>query len=190
MATISIYSWFQSVYNYLLSLFWSTELDVTLLGLQNAGKTSLLKVFIGEEFSPDSIPTVGFAMKRVKHGHVTLKCWDLGGQPRFRSMWERYCRGVNCVVFVLDSADASTFETAKTELNALLSKEALVGIPLLVLGNKNDLPASIGTEEIINILQLEQYKDRDISVLSISVKEGKGLPGVLSWLISRKNSNK
>ena len=24
--------------------------------------------------------------------------WDLGGQPRFRPMWERYCRGVNAIV--------------------------------------------------------------------------------------------
>ncbi|CAF4287619.1 unnamed protein product, partial [Adineta steineri] len=23
-----------------------------------------------------------------------------GGQPRFRSMWERYCRGVNAIVYV------------------------------------------------------------------------------------------
>ena len=27
-----------------------------------------------------------------------LQLWDIGGQPRFRSMWERYCRGVNCIV--------------------------------------------------------------------------------------------
>ena len=26
------------------------------------------------------------------------RSWDLGGQPRFRSMWERYCRGVNAMV--------------------------------------------------------------------------------------------
>ena len=25
--------------------------------------------------------------------------WDLGGQPRFRTMWERYCRGVNAIVY-------------------------------------------------------------------------------------------
>lgn len=32
-----------------------------------------------------------------------LKCqiWDIGGQPRFRSMWERYCRGVNAIVWAL-----------------------------------------------------------------------------------------
>ena len=26
-------------------------------------------------------------------------------QPRFRSMWERYCRGVQAIVYVVDSAD-------------------------------------------------------------------------------------
>ena len=27
-----------------------------------------------------------------------LKLWDIGGQPRFRGMWERYCRGVTAIV--------------------------------------------------------------------------------------------
>lgn len=37
-------------------------------------------------------------MQRVKVGSVVLKCWDVGGQPRFRAMWERYCRGVSAIV--------------------------------------------------------------------------------------------
>ena len=49
-------------------------------------------------FSEDMIPTVGFNMKKVSKGNVTIKLWDIGGQPRFRSMWERYCRGVNAIV--------------------------------------------------------------------------------------------
>ncbi|KAL7986173.1 hypothetical protein Chor_011339 [Crotalus horridus] len=44
------------------------------------------------------IPTVGFNMRKVTKGNVTIKIWDIGGQPRFRSMWERYCRGVNAIV--------------------------------------------------------------------------------------------
>lgn len=47
------------------------------------------------------IPTVGFNMKKVTKGNVTIKLWDIGGQPRFRGMWERYCRGVNAIVYVL-----------------------------------------------------------------------------------------
>jgi len=31
-------------------------------------------------------------------GGLTIKLWDIGGQPRFRTMWERYCRGVNAIM--------------------------------------------------------------------------------------------
>jgi ADP-ribosylation factor-like protein 8 len=51
-------------------------------------------------FSEDMIPTVGFNMRKVTKGNVTIKLWDLGGQPRFRSMWERYCRAVSAIVYV------------------------------------------------------------------------------------------
>ena len=50
------------------------------------------------EFTEDTIPTVGFNMRKVNKGNVTIKFWDLGGQPRFRGMWERYCRGVSAIV--------------------------------------------------------------------------------------------
>jgi len=95
------------------------------------------------------IPTVGFNMRKVTKGNVVMKLWDLGGQARFRSMWERYCRGVNAIVFIIDSADVSKFPAAKSELHALLEKPQLVGIPVLVLGNKNDLEGAVSAEKII-----------------------------------------
>lgn len=85
-------------------------------------------------------------------GNVTIKLWDIGGQPRFRSMWERYCRGVNSIVYVVDAADEEKFETSKKELFDLLTKPPLAGIPLLVLGNKNDLKEAIGVQELIDKL--------------------------------------
>ncbi|KAL7275024.1 ADP-ribosylation factor-like protein 8B [Rhizina undulata] len=160
-------------------------MDITMIGLQNAGKTSLLRVLAGGEFTIDSIPTVGFSMKRVQKGHVTLKCWDLGGQPRFRSMWERYCRGVNAIVFIVDAADPSTIPTAKEELHTLLQKPILDGIPLLVLGNKSDLPEKIGVDELIETMNLKDITMREVSCYSISAKEETNLDAVLQWLIAR-----
>ena len=90
------------------------------------------------------IPTVGFNMRKVTRGGVSIKLWDLGGQPRFRTMWERYCRGVDAVVFVADAADAAALDGARSELHDLLSRPALAGTPLLVLGNKNDVPGAGG----------------------------------------------
>ncbi|GAA5945590.1 hypothetical protein JCM1841_000130, partial [Sporobolomyces salmonicolor] len=122
---------FQALLNWLRSLFWSTTLDCALIGLQNAGKTSLVNVLAHGQFSQSMIPTIGFNLRKVQKGNVTLKLWDIGGQPRFRSMWERYCRGVSAIVWVLDSADPSTFPAARAELHALLEKGVLGGIPLL-----------------------------------------------------------
>jgi small GTP-binding protein len=101
-------------------------MELTLVGLQNSGKTTLVNVISSGQYSEDMIPTVGFNMRKVTKGNVTIKLWDIGGQPRFRSMWERYCRGVNAIVFVVDAADAEKIETAKKELAELMQKPPLV----------------------------------------------------------------
>ncbi len=162
--------WLDSMLEWLKSLFYKQEMELTLVGLQNSGKTTLVNVIATGGFSEDMIPTVGFNMRKVTKGQVTIKLWDLGGQPRFRSMWERYCRGVSAIVYVVDAADAENIPTAKTELQELLSKPALEGIPTLVLGNKNDLPAAIGVDELIESLGLKQLVNREVCCYSISAK--------------------
>jgi hypothetical protein len=46
-------------------------------------------------------------------------------------------------------------QVAAKELLALLAKPSLDGIPLLVLGNKNDLPGALGTQQLIQQLELQ-----------------------------------
>lgn len=64
------------------SLFFNKEMELSLIGLQNAGKTSLVNVITTGTFCEDMIPTVGFNMRKVSKGKVTIKLWDLGGQVR------------------------------------------------------------------------------------------------------------
>ena len=71
------------------SLFWKEEMEVTLVGRQHE----------------DMIPTVGFNMRKISKGIVTIKLWDIGGQPRFRSKWDTYCRGVNDIIYMVDGFD-------------------------------------------------------------------------------------
>ena len=155
-------SWVDGILNWLKSLFFKQEMELTLVGLQNSGKTTLVNVIATGGFSEDMIPTVGFNMRKVTKGKVTIKLWDLGGQPRFRSMWERYCRGVNAIVYVVDSADQENIAVSKTELHELLVKPALEGIPLLVLGNKNDLSESLSVDELIERLNLKTIANREV----------------------------
>ena len=134
------------------------------------------------QFSEDMIPTVGFNMKRVKKGNVTIKIWDIGGQARFRSMWERYCRGVNAVVYMVDAADHDKLEAARHELMTLLEKPQLARIPVLVLGNKKDLPGALDVEPLIEKLRLKEIQDRDICCYSISCKEKQNIGKIVYHL--------
>jgi ADP-ribosylation factor-like protein 8 len=126
-------------------------------------------------------------MKRVQRGHVTLKCWDLGGQPRFRPMWERYCRGVNAIVFIVDIADIDLLPMAKEELHSLMRQQTLEGIPLLVLGNKSDLPDKLTVDELIDALDLKAISHREVSCYGISAKEETNLDAVIQWLMKWAN---
>jgi ADP-ribosylation factor-like protein 8 len=98
------------------------------------------------------IPTVGFNMRKVTKGNVTIKIWDIGGQPRFRTMWERYCRGVNAIIYMVDAANPNIIAPAKTELHNLLDKPQLQGIPVLVLGNKRDIEGALDEKQLIDKL--------------------------------------
>eukprot|EP00879_Flechtneria_rotunda_P013502 GHRR01014098.1.p1 GENE.GHRR01014098.1~~GHRR01014098.1.p1 ORF type:complete len:200 (+),score=33.64 GHRR01014098.1:97-696(+) len=109
-STSTMSSWWQRILDWLRSLFFQKEMELSLIGLQNAGKSSLVNVLTTGSFHEDMIPTVGFNMRKVTKGGVTIKMWDLGGQPRFRSLWERYCRGVQAIVYVVDAADPDAIE--------------------------------------------------------------------------------
>ena len=183
---------FQSLVEQMLewirSLFFKQEMELTLVGLQNSGKTTLVNVIATGGFSEDMIPTVGFNMRKVSKGKVTFKLWDLGGQPRFRSMWERYCRGVHAIVYVVDSADSEALATAKSELHDLLAKPALEGIPTLILGNKNDLDTAIGVDELIACLSLKSLANREVCCYSISAKNAVNIDITMDWLIKHSKT--
>jgi signal recognition particle receptor subunit beta len=67
---------------------------------------------------------------------------------------------VNAIVFVVDAADHGTIDLARNELHNLLKPQEgkdnpLAGIPLLVLGNKKDLPGALGERELIERMDLQ-----------------------------------
>ncbi|RKP01619.1 hypothetical protein CXG81DRAFT_11751 [Caulochytrium protostelioides] len=168
--------------DWIYAWFWRQEMELTLVGLQNAGKTTLVNAMSRGQFSEDMIPTVGFNMRKVTRGGVVMKLWDLGGQARFRSLWPRYCRGVDAIVFVCDAADRAKLAAARVELHDLLGRPALAGIPVLVLGNKNDLAGALDVDQLIDQLELRTIVDREICCYAISAKTHANLEITLQWL--------
>ncbi|KAI0786806.1 P-loop containing nucleoside triphosphate hydrolase protein [Abortiporus biennis] len=180
-------AFFVSFFQWFSGLFFSKAAEITIVGLQASGKTSFVNVLGSGQWSEDVVPTVAFHFRKVRKGNIILKIWDLAGQPRYRSIWERYCNGVDAVVFVVDSSDKEKFETAQFELHQLLAQPTLKGVPLLVLGNKNDIEGHATVNELIKSLQLDKIQNRPVSCYSCSMKSQHNLDIVLQWLAGRSH---
>ncbi|KAJ8502910.1 hypothetical protein ONZ45_g11326 [Pleurotus djamor] len=180
-------NFFSNLFQWFSGLFFSKTSEIAVVGLQASGKTSFLNVITSGQWSEDVVPTVAFNFRKVRKGNVTLKIWDVAGQPKFRSMWERYCSGVDAILFVVDSADPEKFNTARFELHQLLAQSTLIGVPLLVLGNKNDLEGHTSVKDLIKHMQLDKITDRPVSCYSCSMKSQHNLDIVLQWLAGRSH---
>ncbi|KAG0940876.1 hypothetical protein G6F29_007353 [Rhizopus arrhizus] len=113
-------------------------------GLDNAGKTTILKRINGEPIDTIS-PTLGFNIKTLEHESYKLNIWDVGGQKSIRSYWRNYFEQTDALVWVVDSADRLRLNDCKTELHQLLQEERLAGATLLVFANKQDIAGALIT---------------------------------------------
>ncbi|KAI6035637.1 GTP-binding protein [Pisolithus orientalis] len=109
------------------------EMRILFLGLDNAGKTTILKKISGEDISSIS-PTLGFNIKTFVHRSYTLNIWDVGGQRTLRPYWRNYFEQTDAIVWVVDSSDRVRIQDCKEELHNLLQEDRLTGASLLLLG--------------------------------------------------------
>jgi small GTP-binding protein len=171
-----------------VSFFWDTlfgkrDARILMLGLDNAGKTTLLHKMKFGEVVTNSVPTVGFNVETVEYKRLKMTVWDVGGQDKIRILWYHYFEGSNAIVFVVDSTDSARFEEAKYQLYKLLDSNELVGAPLLVLANKQDIvghahPAHV----VVDKMDLRQIRDRTWYCQGCSAATGEGIYEGMDWL--------
>ena len=159
----------------------SEQMRMIIIGLDNAGKTTILyKLHLGEIVT--TVPTVGFNVETMTYSGLKFQVWDLGGQTGLRPYWRCYYQDTNAVVFVVDSADRERIEYSRQELDIMLQEEELKGVPVLILANKQDLPGAMNEQEIYSGLGLPNIKNRQWALYKISAMQGTGLEEAFEWL--------
>ncbi|EKX36942.1 hypothetical protein GUITHDRAFT_158647 [Guillardia theta CCMP2712] len=161
---------------------WKRDATILLLGLDNAGKSTLLHKLCSNELRP-FVPTTKAHSKTFSLGNIKFTAWDLGGHEQVRDLWEEYYSGADAIVFMVDSADRARFGEAKREIQQILSVEDIADVPILVLGNKIDLEASVDKDQLAEELGLDDLeKERDVEVFSCSLVSGSGYYDGFKWL--------
>jgi len=158
------------------------EVRILMLGLDNAGKTTILKKFMGEDINTIS-PTLGFNIKTVEHRSYKVNIWDVGGQKSLRSYWRNYFESTDGLIWVVDSADKRRLLDCVKELHELLVEERLAGATLLVFANKQDLPGALSADEIKDALDLDSISTHHWSILPCSAVSGKNLLQGIDWIL-------
>lgn len=160
------------------------EVRILMLGLDNAGKTTVIKRFCNKDITTIS-PTLGFQICPLQFRDFTINFWDIGGQQTLRSYWRNYFEATDGIVWVVDSNDAGRLETCAKELHALLGEERLSGASLLIFLNKVDIPTALKEEEIGRILDVESIRAqrRHVQLVRCSAVTGDGLLEGISWIM-------
>lgn len=170
------------------SFFGKKEMRILMVGLDAAGKTTILyKLKLGEVVT--TIPTIGFNVETVEYKNISFTVWDVGGQDKIRPLWRHYYQNTQGIIFVVDSNDRDRIDenqsvenNAKEELGRMLGEDELKDAVLLVFANKQDLPNAMKVQEISERLGLTNMRQRQWHIQAACATSGDGLYEGLDWL--------
>ncbi|KAF4530704.1 hypothetical protein B566_EDAN004945 [Ephemera danica] len=175
--------------SYFKSLLGSREMRILILGLDGAGKTTILyRLQVGEVVT--TIPTIGFNVEQVTYKNLKFQVWDLGGQTSIRPYWRCYYSNTDAIIYVVDSADRDRIGISKDELVYMLEEEELKGAVLVVLANKQDIEGALSVAEVHQALGLDALKNRTFQIFKTSATKGEGLDQAMDWLSNALQNRK
>ena len=181
--------------------FQKDEYFVTILGLDNAGKTTYLeatKTKFSKKYEgihPSKITTtVGMNIGKVDMEGIRMNFWDLGGQEELQSLWHKYYAESHAIIYVIDAHDRDRIEESKDVFDKMIMSEHLEGVPLLILANKQDLPECMGVREVKPVFNQSAHLigQRDCLVTPVCALTGDGVDEGIRWLVQciKRNSLK
>jgi small GTP-binding protein len=166
-------------------------LNIVILGLENAGKTTLARTIAGKDFIK-TMTTIGMNVEIVDYRGFKIQIIDLGGQLTFReTIWSHYTTLAKGVIFVFDVFDKQKLIEAKKWFNYITSWVSEKAT-LIFFANKIDLKETnnnfMNTEEIVKNFGLEEISKfplRSFRIFEISAKTGENVTSSIQWLFDR-----
>ncbi|KAF2845676.1 ADP-ribosylation factor [Plenodomus tracheiphilus IPT5] len=158
------------------------EMRILMLGLDNAGKTTIVKQIMNEDVNTVS-PTLGFIIKTIEYDGYKLNIWDVGGQKTLRTYWKNYFEKTDTLIWVVDATDRERIDDCRQELAGLLQEERLSGASLLVFKNKSDVPGAMTEDDVREGLRLDAIKTHKWHIMQCSAMTGMNLHEGLEWVV-------
>ena len=119
------------------------KIKVILVGDAFVGKTSLIKVSIGEKFNVAQPATLSASyipkIFNYNEKQYTFNLWDTSGQEKYKTLTKLFFHDSRIVILVYDITNEKTFNQLDLwykQINEILDRETYI---LAIVGNKKDL---------------------------------------------------
>uniref|UniRef100_A0A8C6SK47 ADP-ribosylation factor-like 9 n=1 Tax=Neogobius melanostomus TaxID=47308 RepID=A0A8C6SK47_9GOBI len=141
--------------------------QVLVLGLDGAGKSSLLHSFTNSWSEGEAQPTQGLNAVSINRADLSIEFLEIGGSVELRQYWHKYMPKALMLVFVVDASNTPLFPLVKTLLHDLLVADP--HLPLMVLANKQDCAGACTITDLHEALSLSEVGDRKMFVIGTYV---------------------
>ena len=179
-----LWNWWENTSYY----FNGTTKSIIFLGIDNAGKTTIQYALTSNYFFINKNPKDASNSFTLNNVHFFLK-----GFKVYRGImysYKQWIESSDCIIYVVDSGDHQRLEESKNELFNILSKYNLEDKPILIYANKQDLPHSLGIDELIEKLDLNNIPQSNSWLIQpCSVITKFGILEGIEWIIDGCPSN-
>jgi len=138
------------------------KFKIVIVGDSGVGKTNLVKRFIQNTFSSNTLATVGVEFFSntyyINDKLIKIEMWDTAGQERYKSITSAYYKGAMGALLVYDVTNLATFNNIERWYNEI-KDFSTKDIQIIMFGNKTDLK-----DKIVVTTEMSQNKSADLQI--------------------------
>lgn len=158
------------------------EIRIILIGLENAGKTSIVKSILNQQNSETS-PTQGFEIHKYDYKDYHLDIWDVSGSASSRPSWHNFFDTADGVIYVVDASSKDKLNESVSEFTQNITQDRNDKSPWLIFVSKQDVPGCLTTQDVEAAFGVGNSNEKRVNFVGCSASTRDGIDEGLTWLI-------
>ena len=163
--------------------------QLLIIGNSIVGKTSILTKYTSKAYTESYVATVGLDFftkdETIDSKTIRIKIWDTAGQERYKAITKCFFQRAQGIIIVFDVTNKRSFDDLKMWIDSIKSQskltEDLENMPIILIGNKIDLPKRVIDKETA----LNFAKEQNLEYYETSAKTGEGIDNAIKELVKK-----
>ncbi len=157
-----------------------------ILGAPNAGKTTLMyRLYSGIFYN--TVQVTNQNVETVKVDKVRLRALNILENKLVKEIREPLTIGTSGVIFIVDTSISAEENEVHSFFQEIISSTALKNLPLLIIGNKADLP-HYDELQLMKYLRLTETQQKERFLIQlVSCRTTEGIIDGMQWLMKKTN---